>query len=77
AGFTPMEAIQSATLVAARAMGMEKDAGTIEAGKRADVIVVDGNPLENISDIRKVSTVFAGGRMYQPAPLWTAVEFKP
>jgi imidazolonepropionase-like amidohydrolase len=77
AGFTPMEAIQAATLVPARAMGMEKDSGTIEAGKRADVIVVDGNPLENISDIRKVSTVFAGGRMYQPAALWSAVGFKP
>jgi imidazolonepropionase-like amidohydrolase len=76
-GFTPMEAIQSATLVAARAMGMEKDSGTIEPGKRADVILVDGNPLENISDIRKVSTVFAGGRMYQPAALWTSVGFKP
>jgi imidazolonepropionase-like amidohydrolase len=72
-----MEAIQSATVVAARAMGMEKEAGTIEPGKRADVIVLDGNPLENISDIRKVSTVFAGGRMYQPAALWTSVGFKP
>ncbi len=60
AGFTPMEAIQAATLVPAQAMGMEKESGTIEAGKRADVILVDGNPLENISDIRKVSTVFAG-----------------
>ena len=49
----------------------------MEPGKRADVIVVDGNPLANISDIRKVSTVFAAGRMYQPAPLWTAVGFKP
>jgi imidazolonepropionase-like amidohydrolase len=58
-------------------MGMDKDSGTIEAGKRADVIVVDGNPLEHISDIRKVSTVFAGGRMYQPAALWAAVGFKP
>lgn len=77
AGFTPMEAIQSATLVAARAMGMEKESGTIEVGKRADVIVVDGNPLENISEIRKVSTVFAGGKMYQPAALWTSVGFKP
>jgi imidazolonepropionase-like amidohydrolase len=56
---------------------MEKDAGTIEAGKRADVIVVDGNPLENISDIRKVSTVFAAGRKYEPAALWTSVGFKP
>ena len=77
AGFTPMEAIQAATLAPARAMGMEKESGTIEAGKRADVILVDGNPLENISDIRKVSTVFAGGRMYQPAALWTSVGFKP
>src|SRR6478752_9297947 len=45
AGFTPMEAIQAATLVPARALGMEKDSGTVEAGKRADVLVVDGNPL--------------------------------
>jgi imidazolonepropionase-like amidohydrolase len=77
AGFTPMEAIQAATLVPARAMGMEKDSGTIEAGKRADVILVDGNPLENISDIRKVSAVFAAGKMYQPAGLWSAVGFRP
>jgi imidazolonepropionase-like amidohydrolase len=77
AGFTPMEAIQAATLVPARAMGMDKDSGTIEVGKRADVILVDGNPLENISDIRKVSTVFAAGKIYQPAALWSAVGFKP
>jgi imidazolonepropionase-like amidohydrolase len=77
AGFTPMEAIQAATLTPARAMGMEKESGTIEPGKRADVILVDGNPLENISDIRKVSTVFAGGRMFQPSALWTSVGFKP
>ena len=77
AGFTPMEAIQAATLVPARAMGMEKDSGTIEVGKRADVIIVDGNPLENISDIRKVTTVFSAGRMFQPAALWESVGFKP
>jgi imidazolonepropionase-like amidohydrolase len=77
AGFTPMEAIQAATLVPAQAMGMEKESGTIEVGKRADVILVDGNPLENISDIRKVAVVFTGGRMYQPAALRTSVGFKP
>jgi imidazolonepropionase-like amidohydrolase len=77
AGFTPMEAIQSATLTSARAMGMKKDSGTVEAGKRADVIIVDGNPLENISDIRKVTAVFAGGKMFQPAQLWPLVGFKP
>jgi imidazolonepropionase-like amidohydrolase len=77
AGFTPMEAIQAATLVPARAMGMEKDSGTIETGKRADVILVDGNPLENISDIGKVTAVFEAGRMFQPSELWTSVGFKP
>jgi len=77
AGFTPMEAIQAATLVPARAMGMEKDSGTVEVGKRADVILVDGNPLANISDIRKVSAVFAAGKMYQPQALWSSVGFKP
>jgi len=77
AGFTPMEAIQAATLTPARAMGLEKDSGTVEVGKRADVIVVDGNPLDNISDIRKVSAVFTGGRMFQPGQLWTSVGFKP
>ncbi|HET9837626.1 MAG TPA: amidohydrolase family protein [Candidatus Angelobacter sp.] len=77
AGFTPMEAIQAATLAPARAMGMEKDSGTIEPGKRADVVLVDGNPLENISDIRKVSAVFAAGRMFEPAKLWQSVGFKP
>jgi imidazolonepropionase-like amidohydrolase len=77
AGFTPMEAIQAATVVPARAMGMEKDSGTVEAGKRADVILVEGNPLESISDIRKVSVVFAAGKRYQPAALWTSVGFQP
>jgi imidazolonepropionase-like amidohydrolase len=41
------------------------------------VILVDGNPLENISDIRKVTAVFAGGKMFQPAQLWPLVGFKP
>jgi hypothetical protein len=39
--------------------------------------VLDGNPLENISDIRKVSIVFAAGKMYQPAALWASVGFRP
>jgi imidazolonepropionase-like amidohydrolase len=77
AGFTPMEAIQAATLTSARAVGMDKESGTIEPGKRADVILVDGNPLDSISDIRKVTAVFAAGRMFQPAALWHAVGFNP
>lgn len=77
AGFTPMEAIQAATSVPARVMGLEKESGSIGPGKRADILIVDGDPLSNISDIRKVSLVFANGRPFRPAPLWTSVEFAP
>jgi imidazolonepropionase-like amidohydrolase len=76
AGFTPMEAIQAATIVPARVMGLEKESGTIEAGKRADMILTGGNPLEDIHNIRKVEYVIAG-KMYQCAPLWTSVGFQP
>jgi imidazolonepropionase-like amidohydrolase len=77
AGFTPMEAIQSATIVPARAMGREKDSGTIEAGKRADLIVVDGDPLADIRNLRRVVTVVQAGRAYDAAKLWRLVDFTP
>lgn len=77
AGMTPMAAIQSATSVAARAMKMDGDSGTIEAGKRADLILVNGNPVENIHDIRKVAKVVANGWMYDSGKLWESVGFKP
>ena len=48
AGFHPLEVIRSATLYAAQALGMEKDLGTIEQGKLADIILVDQNPLKNL-----------------------------
>jgi imidazolonepropionase-like amidohydrolase len=77
AGFTPLEAIQSATIVPARVMKLDKEVGTIEAGKRADLIIVDGDPLESISNIRKVKTVVANGRVYACAALWQSIDFKP
>jgi imidazolonepropionase-like amidohydrolase len=77
AGMTPMEAIQSATIVSARAMGLDKDSGTVEAGKRADLILVDGDPLTDIRMLRKVTRVVANGRMYDTAALWKSVGFKP
>lgn len=76
-GMSPMDAIQAATVVPARVMKLERDSGTVEAGKRADLILVDANPLEAISNIRKVHTVFANGRMFDPAPLWRRVGFTP
>ena len=75
AGLTPLEAIQSATIVAARAMGMEHDYGTVEAGKVADLLILDADPLSRISDIRSGRWVISRGRMYDCASLWTAAGF--
>jgi imidazolonepropionase-like amidohydrolase len=77
AGFTPMEAIQAATIVPARVMGLDKELGTVESGKRADVIILDGNPLDSIHNIRKVEFVITNGVMYNCAELWRSVGFQP
>jgi imidazolonepropionase-like amidohydrolase len=77
AGFTPLEAIQAATIVPARAMRLDAQLGTIEPGKRADLVIVAGNPLVDIHDIRKIATVVARGRSYDPAALWKIAGFTP
>lgn len=77
AGFTPMEAIQAATIVPARVMGMEKQSGTVEKGKRGDLILINGNPLEDIHNTRNVEYVITNGTMYRTADLWQSVGFKP
>ena len=77
AGFTNMEALQAATSVSATAMRVANDVGTIEKGKRADLLVLDANPLENISNIRTVRFVMKDGKMFESAALWTAAGFKP
>jgi hypothetical protein len=61
----------------ARVMGMEKELGTIEAGKRADLILVKGNPLEDIHAIRNVEFVMTGGKMFTTGELWESVGFLP
>ena len=75
AGFTPMEAIQTATIVSARAMHLEAESGSIEPGKRADLVLIDGNPLDNISNLRRVVSVVANGRMYSSSQLARTVGF--
>jgi imidazolonepropionase-like amidohydrolase len=77
AGFTPLEAIQAATIVPARVMGVDKEVGTVEVGKRADLILLGANPLESIHNIRSVEFVITKGTMYNCAELWRSVGFKP
>ena len=77
AGIAPLEAIRAATIVPARVMGLDQELGTVEAGKKADLIVLGGNPLDSIHNIRRVEKVISGGTIYDPVPLWESVGFKP
>jgi imidazolonepropionase-like amidohydrolase len=75
AGLTPADAIQTATIIPARVMNIDKTTGSIEEGKQADLVIIDGDPLTNIRDIRKVTTVIKGGHIYNPHVLHTVVGF--
>jgi imidazolonepropionase-like amidohydrolase len=72
-GFTPVEAIKIATANGAAYLG-RSDIGTIAAGKRADLVVIDGNPAGDIRDIEKVTTVFKDGVGYDSKKLIDAVR---
>lgn len=75
-GFTPLEAIKIATLNGATALGFDKTIGTIESGKSADLLIIDGDPSRNISDLRKVQYVFKGGVGYNSKKLFESVKGK-
>lgn len=77
AGLTPAQALQAATTAAARAMGRGGEAGRVAPGQRADLIVVDGNPLDAIGALRRLKFVVARGHMYLPSHLWRAAGFRP
>ena len=62
-GLTPVEVLRTATMVSADAMGAGADLGSIEPGKLADFALIDGNPLANIKDLRRVTRVVKGGQV--------------
>ena len=68
-GMSPLQALQTGTIVPARSLGMAKDIGSLEAGKLADLIVLDANPLDDIRNSEKVAQVMLGGRLYDAATL--------
>ena len=75
AGLTPAQALQVATWNGAR-FTRRADLGSVEPGKRADIILVDGDPTQNISDIRRISMVMKDGVIYFPAEVYEAVGVK-
>jgi enamidase len=73
-GFTPLEAIKICTLNGATYMGRANLVGSIATGKQADLVVINGDPSTNVSDIRKVEMVFRQGVGYDPAKLIASVK---
>ena len=63
AGMPPEAAFKSATSVAARHNGREKEIGTLARGMTADILIVRGNPLENMANIIQIDTVIQGGKI--------------
>lgn len=75
AGLTPLQAIQTATLIPARVMKMDKITGSITPGLQADLVIIEGDPLTRIRDIRNVSLVVKGGEIYDPRALHKLAGF--
>jgi hypothetical protein len=69
AGLTPVEALQTATINPARFLGLEQDGGTIAVGKRADLVVLEADPLVDIAATRRIHAVIVNGRMLDRAAL--------
>jgi imidazolonepropionase-like amidohydrolase len=76
AGIPAPEVLRMATLTAAQIMKRDADLGSISVGKLADMILVNGDPTANISDIRKIDTVIKGGTVMYPAELYPAMSIR-
>lgn len=75
AGFTPAEALQSATIIPARVVGADKRTGSIAVGKEADMVLVDGDPATDLGALRRAVTVVSDGYVMDANELRTAAGF--
>jgi len=71
AGLPPIAALRAATSTAAEALHVDKDLGTIEPGKFADLVIVDADPLQDVANTRRIYRVIKGGQIYDPKELLT------
>ena len=77
AGIPNADVLRIATLTPAQILKREQDLGTIEPGKLADFILIDGNPLANMADIRRVEVVVKDGLVFRPAEIYRELGVKP
>jgi len=77
AGMTPAQALQTATWNPAKYARVVGDRGSIAVGKRADLILIDGDPTRDIADIRKVATVIKGDTIYYPSEVYRELGIRP
>jgi imidazolonepropionase-like amidohydrolase len=75
AGFTPEEALAAATIVPAKNVGVDKTTGSIEVGKVADLVLVEGDPSKRIGDLRDTRTIMMGGKLMDADALRSASGF--
>lgn len=69
AGMTPLEVLRAATVNGAKALGLEREAGTLEPGRLADLVIVDRDPVEDIGNLSAIYRVVKDGRLYDPDQL--------
>ncbi|MBY8823150.1 amidohydrolase family protein [Sphingomonas colocasiae] len=68
-GMTPVEALKAGTIGSARSLGYDRDVGSLEAGKLADLVILDADPTRDIRNSDKISKVMIGGRLYDAATM--------
>jgi hypothetical protein len=74
AGLSPHEALRAATIMPARMLGIERDQGSVEVGKRADLLLLDANPLEDVARAARPAGLFLGGRWFSAQELEALVR---
>ncbi len=77
AGIPNIDVLRIATLNAAKVVGQDANTGSINEGKYADLVLVDGNPLEDITTLQKATLVVQGDRLFQPAAIYSAIGVIP
>jgi Amidohydrolase family len=74
AGLTPLQVLRSATANGAKAMGLESDLGTLAPGKLADLVILDADPLADVTNLSKIHRVIKDGKVFAPEELMASLK---